>query len=470
MGVPAVLACLTTAGALFAFSSSRVLPVQHVGLALGAGLLIALALTLILFPAFATWLGGRISQQTHHVEPAENRFLARICRIVVPRPHAVVGGFLILVLIGIAGFVQLRTDYYYLGTFKTDTPIYRDYTDANDAIPVSNSIEVVVRTGEKNAFQSPAALRGLDQLADEARAATGGTLPFKSYALSDVVKEISQATLGSYSIPDERSTIAQLLLLFESSGSDELTRLTTPNYDEARLTVLVPSRPYSAYQPAVDTIASRGPALFAAAGLNDVEIDVTGVVPLWMRLSSFLTETQISSFIVAAVVVTLVMVLVFRSLKLGLAMAGTNLGCVLIVTGAMGWLGITLDPFTILIGAIAIGILDDDTMHFVLSALERRRQGERPEDAVRATYQGAGRAMGIQTLVLVTAFLVYTLSSVASLTLFGVITAATILLGLLAEYLVTPAVFLVLSAQRSPGENYDAGFTKRSEEPHISGT
>lgn len=71
--------------------------------------------------------------------------------------------------------------------------------------------------------------------------------------------------------------------------------------------------------------------------------------------------------------------------------------------------------------------------------------GDAPEAAIRATYQGAGRAMGLQTLVLVIAFLVYAFSSVASLTLFGLLTAATILVGLAAEYLVMPALLLTLS-------------------------
>ena len=449
-GKSAVLANATTALALFAFSSSRVLPVQHVGIALGVGLLIALVLTLAFFPVLALWLGNGIARKYESEKASQSRVLALVGQWVLERPAAAVAGFVVLVSLGILGTLQLKTDYYYLGTFKESTSIVRDYASAAMAIPVSNSIEVVIESNENDLFRQPEVLRALDALAEDAVNASDPGLPLKVYSLADVVKELSGEMLGTYSIPDDRPTIAQLLLLFESSGTDELTRLTTANYDQVRLTFMVPARPYGGYVPVIETITSEGPRLFAQAGAPDVTITVTGVVPLWLRISQFLTETQISSFVLAATMVALIMVLIVRRFALGLAMAAVNLGCVTMVLGAMGWLGIMLDPFTILIGAIAIGILDDDTIHFTVSALSRIDAGQGPRAAIADTYQGEGRAMGLQSLVLVVAFLVYTLSSVASLTLFGAITAVIIVIGLVAEYFVTSAVIFLVFRNRAP--------------------
>lgn len=442
---------MTTAGALFAFGGSKVLPVQHVGFALGGGLLVALLLTLLLFPVLALWLGGRIRPRHASRAAAESRLLARICDFALGRPKVTLGCFAALVGLGLVGMLQLKTDYYYLGTFKETTAIVQDYEAVNATIPVSNSIEFVVRAPGTAPFHDPAALRALDEIATRAREAAGD-LPIKSYGLSDIVREIAGQTIGQNTIPEDRGAIAQLLLLFEGSGHDELSRVTTPAYDQARITFLVPARPYSGYDPVLKVLTDEAPQILARAGLGQAETEVTGVVPLWMRLSSFLTQTQIFSFMAAAAVVMLVMVLLFRSLTLGLGMAIANIGCVVIVLGAMGWLGIMLDPFTILVGAIALGILDDDTIHFTTSALLRMKEGASPHAAIAATYQGAGRAMGLQTMVLVTAFLVYGFSSVASLTLFGLLTTCTIIVGLVAEYLVTPALILVFSSKSTSEE------------------
>ncbi|MFV0474651.1 MAG: efflux RND transporter permease subunit [Pikeienuella sp.] len=445
-GGAALLANLTTAGALFAFSGSRVLAVRDVGLSLGLGLLAACLFTLILFPVLASLWGDRI-------KPAPSRdshspLMARLANLALSAPGVVVGVFTIVVLIAIAGVVKLKTDYYYLGTFKRGGELYQSYERANEAIPVANSIEVLVSLGQVDALKDPAALRAVDELAKRGLAAVDQGVPIKAYTLADVVKELNEQNLGDYAIPDERARIAQLILLFESSGDDELTRVTNPDFEEARLTFLVPSRPYSAFIPLVELIKAQAPALLAEAGYPEASVMVTGVVPLWMQISTFLTETQITSFLMASAFVALVMVLIARSLVIGLAMALINVGCVAIVLGVMGHLGVFLDPFTILIGAIALGMLDDDTIHFARGYLDRRKEGAGLDDALHQTFQTSGKAMGIQTLVLVVAFVVYTTGSVQSLATFGWITTLTILLGLVAEYTVTPAVLVLLTRDR----------------------
>jgi uncharacterized protein len=445
-GGAALLANLTTAGALFAFAGSRVLPVRDVGMALGLGLLVACLFTLILFPILANLWG-------HRIKPAPTReshspLMARLADFALASPGLIVGVFALLVVVAVAGVLKLKTDYYYLGTFKTSSQIYQTNDRANAAIPVSNSIEVLVSLGVVDALKDPAALRAVDQLVKQALATVEQGVPVKAYTLADVVKELNQENLGGYAIPDDAATVAQLILLFESSGHDEMERVTNPDFEEARITFLVPSRPYSAFIPLVEFIETEAARLMTEAGYPGAEVMVTGVVPLWMDISTFLTETQISSFLMASVVVAAIMVLIARSLIIGLCMALVNISCVTLVLGGMGHLGIMLDPFTILIGAIALGILDDDTIHFARGYLDRRKEGAGLDTALHATFQSSGKAMGIQTMVLVVAFIVYTTGSVQSLAIFGWVTTLTILLGLVAEYTVTPAMLVLLTRGR----------------------
>ncbi|WP_084294559.1 efflux RND transporter permease subunit [Leisingera aquimarina] len=442
-GGPALLANITTAGALFAFSGSRVLPVRDVGLTLGIGLMTACIFTLILFPLLANLWGHRIRQQPGRA--AHSPALAAMADFAIDAPRLIVAVFAVLVGFAIAGVSKLETDYYYLGTFKTDSDLFQAHQSANAAIPVSNSIEVLISLGKTDALKEPAALRAVDAITQRALAAVDQDVPVKSYTLADVVKELSEQTLGSYAIPDNRNAIAQLILLFESSGHDEMERVANTGFDEARLTFLVPSRAYSAYTPLVETIKAETAAIMVEAGYPDAGVVVTGVVPMWLEISTFLTETQISSFLMATAIVALVMMLIARSVVIGLTMAAINVCCVLLVLGFMGHMGIILDPFTILIGAIALGILDDDTIHFARNFLDRRKQGADLDTALHRTFQSAGKAMGIQTLILVVAFIVYTTGSVQSLATFGFVTTATIFLGLLVEFTVTPALLILLS-------------------------
>lgn len=452
-GPPAFMAALTTAATLLAFSTSHVAPVRHVGLTMGFGLFVVAVLTIIAVPLLFSFL-TRIRPSDKRARLIDKRVagLDRLCTFVCAHHRKLLAAFLVGAAICIAGIMRLETDYYYLGTFKEHTDIRQDYNAANEVLPVSNSIEVMIRSEELDLFLRPEALGALAELQEIADDFDGA--PIKTYSLVDVLKEIREALYGdpdAYVLPETREEVAQSLLLFESSGHDELTTLTSPDYDVARLTILVPTLPYSVYEPLVDDLENQTAQIFADAGLGDelaageITVDVTGVVPLWMTISDYLTETQIRAFLLSIAVVTLMMVFMFRSLSLGIIMSALNASVVAAVLGIMGWLGIMLDPFTILVGAIAIGILDDDTIHFVSHVRMRMAGGDDARTAIRSAYGSAGQAMLYTTLVLVVAFGLYGLSNVASLAIFGFVVALTVVLGLIAEYLFTPAVVLMLS-------------------------
>lgn len=170
----------------------------------------------------------------------------------------------------------------------------------------------------------------------------------------------------------------------------------------------------------------------------------TGLVQLWVTISDYLTESQISSVTLSFIAVAVVMMLIFRSIVMGLVLGLLNLSVVIMVLGFMGAIGVYLDPYTILIAAIALGILDDDTMHFVKSVQEDVARGFSIENGIRNTYAHAGQAIFYTTAVLVISFGTYVFSSIASLTKFGLLLSLTLALGLIIEFLITPAIILLV--------------------------
>ncbi len=449
-GPPSILAAGTTAAALLAFSSSDIRPVMEVGVVMGLGLLVALVVTLILVPVI---LGGYRGHATS--SPAARRLekrvlaLRRLADFTLARPVGILTAFAIVFAIALIGMTRLQADYYYLGNFKKETRIRQDYTAVDRALPVSSAIEVLIDLKRLDAFKEPEALRRLARL--QRAIAERADIPTKTYSLADVVKEINQAIhdgdRGHYVVPDTRREVAQALLLFESSGSDELTDLTVPDYDIARLTVRVPTLSDAAYKKLIALIRAQLDDLFgkdAADGSMRAQVTITGLVPMWVKISDYLRSSQIRSFAISFVVISLVMIFVFRSTTLGLIMSGVNAAVVSLVLGAMGWAGVPLDPYTILIAAIALGILDDDTIHFVRTTQTGLLEGRDIHEAVRAAYASAGQGMMYTTTVLVVSFSAYVFSQVASLTKFGLLTALVLLLGLVVEFLVTPAALVLL--------------------------
>ncbi len=133
------------------------------------------------------------------------------------------------------------------------------------------------------------------------------------------------------------------------------------------------------------------------------------------------------------------MVLMIGRVETGLISMAPNLLLIMCAFSFMGFAGIPLDMFTILIGSIAIGLVVDDTLHFLHHF---HRYFLETADAARAVEQAmytTGRAILITTLALSLGFATFMFSEMRNLHLFGLLTATTIVLALLADFLLLPA-------------------------------
>ncbi len=441
---PCFLASLTTSGALLAFSASDIAPVRDVGVILGLGLLVAVVLTFTLGSGLLELLPPRVSARQAQRLARRSTTLAALDRLALRHQNVVLAAAGLLTLAAAASLLGLKTDYYYLGTFKESTPIRQDYKRSDARLPASAAIEVVLDGGQPGAFTEPVALQRLERV--QQQIAGYQTLPLSSYSLADVSKEIRQALHenkpAEYRLPATRQEASQGLLLFESSGNDELKYLVTPDYRIARLTVQMATVPESQSAPVLALVQQSLDREFGAG--SGVRAQVTGLVPMWARINSYLRTTQIQSLLLAFGITTLVLVVYARSLRVGLLLAFVNASVVLIVLGGMAAAGIPLDPYTVLVADIAIGVLDDDTIHFFSAIRSRLREGRSFDEAVFMARDSAGQAMTYLALCLMAGFGVYVLSSVASLVTFGVLAVSIIGLGLLWEWVVMPAYLAVL--------------------------
>ena len=108
--------------------------------------------------------------------------------------------------------------------------------------------------------------------------------------------------------------------------------------------------------------------------------------------------------------------------------------------GFMKLAGIPLDMFSMLVGAIAMGLAVDDTIHFMHHYEHNRRRGRSPQQSIALTLHESGRAMLTTSIILAGGFIVFVFSEMKNLTGFGLVTAFTIGTALLADLLLAPAL------------------------------
>jgi len=121
-----------------------------------------------------------------------------------------------------------------------------------------------------------------------------------------------------------------------------------------------------------------------------------------------------------------------------------NLSPVMATLGIMGWAGISLDYVKLLIGCVAIGIAVDDTIHLVTRFHHQFLKCRDYKKALYNSMKDVGRALFITSVVLVIGFLVFVISVMQTLAIFGILVAMTIGVALIADFFLMPALVLAL--------------------------
>ena len=248
--------------------------------------------------------------------------------------------------------------------------------------------------------------------------------------------EICQAFDVPVEVPSEPAASAQLLTLLSSSDADFYGQHVAVDGSAIRISVrmnLIPSAQYSGLLSELDRqLAERFEGIARA--------HVTGGAMLLERSNQYLLTTQRDSFLLALAVVSLLIALSTRELRLGLLSLVPNVLPVALVLGLMGWADIPVSVPIALIATIAIGIIVDDTIHFVHCLREELRPGVTLDDAIEATFQRAGRAILFTTLLLLGAFSVYAFAALKPLRYFGAIACLAFLAAFLADVALLPAL------------------------------
>jgi len=190
-------------------------------------------------------------------------------------------------------------------------------------------------------------------------------------------------------------------------------------------------------------LSGRVREALAAGFPPDLDVRLTGAIPILVRIQALLLRTQVRSFAGALGVVTLLLVLALRSPALAALSLVPNVLPVLFTLGGMGWCGLPLDVATVTVAGIALGLVVDDTIHLLHRYHLARGAGAAAPAAVAAALRGVGRPVVVTSLALGLGFLAFGAAPFRPTRDFGLLTAATAATALLMDLAVLPALILL---------------------------
>jgi len=362
---------------------------------------------------------------------------------------------IVVALISIAavwGITRLEINSSYLEEYGPRVKTYHDYKFVDKIMGGAENFEILLDSKTPDGVKTLQFVQTLEKI--QTFADSQDYLVSKTVSIIDIIKDINRSLHNNdkayYKLPASNEAVSQYILLYEASGGEELEKMVSADIAAARLTIYAKSSDSKTSQRLYNDLVSNIESIIP----KDYTYHITGMSFLVLKAMQYIEETQISSLTIALIVISLLMVVVFRSLKVGLISMLPNIFPIIITLGIMGWTGIWLDYVRTLISCIAIGLAVDDTIHFMARYQLEFNHLKNYEKALFATMRDVGRAITITTIVLVVGFSVSMTSQLNDSFYFGLLSSICIILALLADYFLCPALILMF---KPFGKELDAG-------------
>ena len=440
-GWPIFFTAATTIVALFSFFFVNIKTVRWMGLSAGVCVMSAFIIVMFFTPAILSF--GKDKKPSRYIGEKKGggwaeHILVKFSDWVLSHPTQILTIFGIIVIALLIGLTKVEVDMR-MEKMGLEVPFRAKLWYINNTKVGSMwSYDVTVAFKENERAKDPEVLKNLDILANEISKFPAVK---RVYSIADIVKDLNQVMHSDdpeyYSIPDDRDLVSQLLLLYEMSGGTEAENWVDYDYTTLRISADVGDFLAKEFEKQWDYLEIRTGELFP-----DAKFGIVGVAVQFSTMAVYITKGQIRSLLIALIVITILMMVVFGSIKTGLIGMIPNIAPVVFAGGLMGYFGTPLDMMTMIMGPMILGLAVDDTIHFINHCkLEFWKSGSYSE-AIRETFRTVGKALFMTSLVLVLGFVAYLTSLDKFYLHFGSYTIIAILAALFADFFVTPVLIM----------------------------
>ena len=310
-------------------------------------------------------------------------------------------------------------------------------------------LEITIDTKQKNGVTKLANLKRIDELCSHIE-----EIPEISKPLSivNLVKYVKQAYYNGnpkyYSLPTSQEQTFILSYIKNSKGKANMLSAYVDSLGQtARINNFMKDIGTEKMQHIEENIYGKAQKLFPS---DKYEVKITGKAYLFTKGTSYLATNLIGSLALAIFLIAVIMAYMFRSFKMIIISLIPNLLPLLITAGLMGYLGIPLKPSTILVFSIAFGISVDDTIHFLAKyRLELVARNWKISKSVYGALRETGISMFYTSVVLLSGFSVFLLSSFGGTKALGGLISTTLLFAMMTNLILLPSLLLALERSLS---------------------
>lgn len=441
---------MTNAATALGFAAFILVPNQMLrefGVVTSINIMVLYVLSIILLPIIFSLVGPPKAKHLKHLD--SNFFgavLDKVMYLITYRRNLIYGIAASLVLIGGVGLWMMKTSGKIVDDFRDDDPIYMDLKFFENHFGGVMPFEISVDTKKKNGVMTYSTIQKINQLQDVINQHPEFSKPV---SLIEVFKFARQSYYGGdsakYSLPssmEKNFILSYIPQHMENKGGgllksflDSSKQITRVSYQMADVGTKHMDSLMASIKPQVDSIFD--PAKF--------DVKLTGNSVVYAKGTNFLIRNLFESVGIAILLISLLMALLFSSLRMILVSMIPNIIPLLITAAIMGFAGIPIKPSTIIVFSIALGISVDNAIQYLSRYRHELKvtNGNIKQSALSALHE-AGFSMIYTSIVLVLGFSVFIVSEFGGTQALGILISTTLLIAMFFNVMVLPSLLLTL--------------------------
>ena len=447
---PCIFTTLTTIFAFFTLYFSGIKPIMDFGLMMCVGLLITLISSFTFLPMLMMKLKLTIKNNEQKIE-GRSIFV----KLINDYPNILILCFILLLIVGIYGTLNLKVENSFVNYFKSNTEIYKGMKLIDDKLGGTTPLEIIIQFKENNTGDSVD-----DDFLDFGFEYNPADYWFTKEKM-DLIKDIHDY-IDRFEFTGKVLSLASVIRVAEGLNSDK-------EFDNLELSVIYKKLPKELKSQILDPYLSidknqaritvrmidTNKNLKRNEFLNEINdkfqkeyntqnfsILTTGILVLYNNMLQSLFDSQISSLSTVMFGIFIMLMFLFKSWKLAMIGMLPNIIACMVILGIMGFANIPLDLMTITIAAITVGIAVDNCIHYVYRFKENYMLTGNYNEAVSICNQTVGRAIRNTSLTIIAGFSILIFSNFWPTIYFGIFTALAMLIALIGSLTLLPILII----------------------------
>lgn len=438
IGMATLLTSITTAVGFATLLFSRLSPIQNFGLNAAAGVLVAFVIILLFCAVFLPMFSlEQLAPEKRGMKSWEN-WLEKWYQQTLDYPRRIIAISLAILFLAFYGISQITTNYKLASNLPLNAKITDDYHYFEEEYAGFRPLEVAIEAGPGKLITDYDVMQQIVAVENHIKTYPSiGNVTGYSLILKSINRMMNGNKLEYYKLPQDSLTFEAYKRMSSLAPKMTNSLLLSADGKKSRISSRVDDIGAEEVQARVNQIDQ-----WISENTNPdlVTFKLTGTAMILDKNMFYVRESLLKGLGLAILIVSLLMVLLFKNLRLIMISIIPNLFPLLTSAAIIGFLGIELEAGISIVFAIAFGIAVDDTIHFLSKFKIELNKGNSVEDALHTTFIETGKAIILTSLILFFGFMVMFFSIHPPSRSIGILIAVTLVAALVADLYLIPVL------------------------------